>query len=699
MTTSEDWGRDTRPVGPPADDDGDMIVDLAHPGAVEASLTGAKAAALARMRAAGLAALPGFVLTTELTRRLDAGASLDAVADPLREQLRRLDGMSAPGVVVRSSSVAEDSADESMAGQFATVTGVVGWSAFVDAVGVVLDSRARVAEQRGPDGDVPIAVLVQPMCEVAEGGVMFGVDPVTGREDRLSVSVVQGSPEPLVSGETTATQYLLDERGRTVSVERDPSQPRLGRRQRRALAGAARRLEELFGAPQDVEWGWTARGLVLFQSRPVTTEIVGRPTGPVLGPGPVAETFPDPLRPLEAELWIEPLARAVRTAMTLTGVAGQTELDRSPVVTTLDGRAVVDLELFGEARPRRSIGRALAHRVRRISASWRVGRLRTALPALARTEVDGIDALLGAVPPLRRLTERQLLALVQRSRQALASAHGHEILIGSVVDPDAAAFTGASVALRVLVEARGDGLTDAETVARHPVVLALTPPTIGRAPSLPRDPAPADWVPDDNARAAVLREALRLRVRWLQELTARAVWCLAGRLEDDGRIPRADAVLTWTLESLHDVAVNGADPPAAAAPESAVPEGDSLPARFRLSDRGRPVPLSSHGAERGGVGAGGGRGTGVVTRDASSPPPGSVLVVENLEPGLAAVLPRLSGLVAETGSVLAHVAIVAREQGVPTVVGHGGARRCFPEGSRVEVDGDTGDVTMRKDRT
>jgi phosphohistidine swiveling domain-containing protein len=695
MTTSEERGRDTRAVGPPVDDEGLLIVDLSDPDAVEPSLTGAKAAALAKMRATGFAALPGFVLTTELTGRIDAGLSLDAVADQLRGQLRRIHGMSAPGVVVRSSSVAEDSADESMAGQFATVTGVVGWSAFVDAVGVVLDSRARVAERQGRDGEVPIAVLVQPMCEVSEGGVMFGVDPVTGREDRLSVSVVRGSPEPLVSGATTATQYLLDERGRAVSVERAPSQPRLGRRQRRALVRAARRLEDLFGGPQDVEWGWSARKLVLFQSRPVTTEIAGRPVGPVLGPGPVAETFPDPLRPLEVELWIEPLARAVRTAMTLTGVAGQQELDRSPVVTTIDGRAVVDLELFGEARPRRSIGQALAHRVRRISASWRVGRLRTALPALARTEVDDVDALLGAVPPLRQLTERQLLALVQRSREALASVHGHEILIGSVVDPAATALTGASVALRVLVEARGDGLTDDEIIARHPVVLALTPPAVGRPPSLPRAPAPAGWVPDHSARAAVLREALRLRVRWLQELTARAVWSLAVRLEDEGRIPRADAVLGWTLETLHEVAVSGADPPAAAGAGSTAPEGDSLPARFRLSDRGRPVPLSRRSAERGGVGASGGRGTGVVTHDASSPPSGSVLVVEHLEPALAAVLPQLSGLVSETGSVLAHVAIVAREQGVPTVVAHGAARACFPEGSTVEVDGDSGDVTMR----
>ena len=49
-------------------------------------------------------------------------------------------------------------------------------------------------------------------------------------------------------------------------------------------------------------------------------------------------------------------------------------------------------------------------------------------------------------------------------------------------------------------------------------------------------------------------------------------------------------------------------------------------------------------------------------------PPGSVLVVSHLDPRLAPVIPRLAGLVAETGSPLSHLAILAREYGVPTVV-------------------------------
>jgi pyruvate,water dikinase len=74
-----------------------------------------------------------------------------------------------------------------------------------------------------------------------------------------------------------------------------------------------------------------------------------------------------------------------------------------------------------------------------------------------------------------------------------------------------------------------------------------------------------------------------------------------------------------------------------------------------------------------------------------------VLVVTTLTPELAPLLPRLHGIVAETGSVLSHLAILAREAGVATVVGYAQARQQLPEGSDVLVDGDTGRVTPREE--
>ena len=72
--------------------------------------------------------------------------------------------------------------------------------------------------------------------------------------------------------------------------------------------------------------------------------------------------------------------------------------------------------------------------------------------------------------------------------------------------------------------------------------------------------------------------------------------------------------------------------------------------------------------------------------------PGDVLVVPTLDPALASALPGLAGLVSETGSVLSHLAILAREHGVATVVAVPDACRRWPPGTIVEVDGIAGSV-------
>jgi pyruvate,water dikinase len=97
-----------------------------------------------------------------------------------------------------------------------------------------------------------------------------------------------------------------------------------------------------------------------------------------------------------------------------------------------------------------------------------------------------------------------------------------------------------------------------------------------------------------------------------------------------------------------------------------------------------------------GTGAGGGRRSGPVHLGTDDVPDGSVLVVRTLDASIAPVLPRINGLVAETGSVLAHLAILARESGIPVVVGLSGATSCFEEGMVVTVDGANGAVTREE---
>ena len=122
-----------------------------------------------------------------------------------------------------------------------------------------------------------------------------------------------------------------------------------------------------------MEWAVGTDGhLWLLQSRPVTTEIRGVPFGPVYGPGPVAETFPEPLAELEHDLWVPPLRDAVREAVLLAGLATPKEVDASGVVVSIAGHVAIDLRLAGEITPKRSLARAAEPGAGRASPARRV---------------------------------------------------------------------------------------------------------------------------------------------------------------------------------------------------------------------------------------------------------------------------------------------------------------------------------------
>lgn len=69
-----------------------------------------------------------------------------------------------------------------------------------------------------------------------------------------------------------------------------------------------------------------------------------------------------------------------------------------------------------------------------------------------------------------------------------------------------------------------------------------------------------------------------------------------------------------------------------------------------------------------------------------------ILVAAATDPGWVLLFPHAAGLLVERGSVLSHVAIVARELGLPMVTELGGISAALADGDRVELDGRSGQV-------
>jgi len=665
---------------------GPRFVWLDEPAATEVELVGAKAANLAVSAGAGLPVLPGFVVTTRASAGLDGPAVVTALAedDEARLHWERLTGGGDRPLAVRSSSVAEDSETSSMAGQFLSVLHIAGWDAFVKAVCDVVGS-ARI----GPES-AGMAVLVQPMAQARLGGVMFGLDPLTGDRSRLLLSMTDGLPELIVSGEVNGTSIVLTRLGRLKSVD-GPVPAALHAHDRFRLARLARRTRRLFGGPQDMEWLIEPDGtLRLLQSRPVTASAVPARRSHVFGPGPVAETFPEPLSRLELDLWVPPLEDGLREALRLSGTLGRRS--QRPFVLDVGGRVAVDLEALGVFRGRRRWWTPFDPRpgYRRLRAAWRIGRLRVAMPAIVADLATDVDESLREVPPLPTLADHQLPVLLRNIRSTLVGVHAHEILAGLFLDARATATTGAAVAVATVSMAREDGLTDEEIIARFPETLALIAPSVGGGRALPPTPAYVSTpTGEGDDPMALARETLRLRVRWLQELSALAAVELGRRMARRGQLHHARDVRELSLDALMSLTVS--HKVAAAVPaRSAGPAVPALPEAFRLAPDGSLVAARRSGDGPRGVSPG--RAQAPLTRDAARAA-GRILLVENLNPALAAVLPDLAGLVSRTGSPLSHLAILAREYRVPTVVGYPDGLDGLPDGEVLVVDGGDGTVT------
>jgi phosphoenolpyruvate synthase/pyruvate phosphate dikinase len=77
--------------------------------------------------------------------------------------------------------------------------------------------------------------------------------------------------------------------------------------------------------------------------------------------------------------------------------------------------------------------------------------------------------------------------------------------------------------------------------------------------------------------------------------------------------------------------------------------------------------------------------------------PGPLLACPMTSPAWTQLFAHASGLVTDIGGILGHGSIVAREYGIPAVVGTGNVTQRVKSGQILEVDGDEGTVVIQED--
>jgi pyruvate,water dikinase len=282
---------------------GNAVVWFTEEACREVEVAGGKGASLALMTTEGLPVPPGFVIPSYvLQNSIDAERMLELAASHSTRELQELVAATEPPkekitaayenlvggrrtatyklvgnkkVAVRSSAVAEDSEAASYAGQQESYLFVEGAEEVcrrvVDCWASFFSERALFyRSQKGSLEDLRMAVVVQKMVDPEKSGVIFTVDPVRRRRDRMVVEAVRGIGEQVVSGEVTPDHYTLDRRGK-VKREKIVDDRVLTDEELQRLGDLGRQLEERHGVAQDIEWAMVGEEIYLLQSRPVTT--------------------------------------------------------------------------------------------------------------------------------------------------------------------------------------------------------------------------------------------------------------------------------------------------------------------------------------------------------------------------------------------------------------------------------------------
>jgi phosphoenolpyruvate synthase/pyruvate phosphate dikinase len=154
------------------------------------------------------------------------------------------------------------------------------------------------------------------------------------------------------------------------------------------------------------------------------------------------------------------------------------------------------------------------------------------------------------------------------------------------------------------------------------------------------------------------------------------------------------AALSSKLERYADIT-----PPPALGSMPPGPPPESAMTRLMVKFSGAPVAPSENPSEVRGSAGSAGKVVGVARvvsslDDAARIQPGEILVAQTTAPPWTPLFASVAAVVTDSGGMLSHCAVVAREYAIPAVVGTGTATKAIADGQTIEVDGDEGVVRI-----
>lgn len=253
----------------------------------DAVILGGKAFQQALASSDGLPVVPAVVLTSCVfpgEQWLSEHPGKDG-GEAVREYLRKrhvdlvaeLAWLGGPPYAVRSSATAEDLAEASFAGSFVSVIGVSNqnvYSAVYQVWASTFSERVhKYMSARGLDDrwdNLRMAVLIQPVVDSLLSGVALSYPLGQPQSPYISVGVVRGMGEQLVSGDVEPQTFLIERLSWALVECRDAIDTPLVHEFAAQIGRTVCRLETHRGQPQDIEFAISQNfDFCLLQNRPI----------------------------------------------------------------------------------------------------------------------------------------------------------------------------------------------------------------------------------------------------------------------------------------------------------------------------------------------------------------------------------------------------------------------------------------------
>ncbi len=262
------------------------VIDFHDALAVDRKVVGGKAANLAYLTQSGFPALEGLMLTTsaydEFLSNIDIHGEkpMESIKtatfppdlyDMILSALTDANWLNIP-LAIRSSATLEDAASASFAGLYDTYLNVKGMEAVCSAIqncwASNFSQHVLHYQQTKKVKSSAVAILIQPMVKAICSGIAFTANPVTGKQNEIIVHAVSGLGDGLAAGTKEPNEWVV--KSGIAKCLSSTSQDVIFERKILELAELAKRIEQQFGSPQDIEWSMDEEQLYILQARPMT---------------------------------------------------------------------------------------------------------------------------------------------------------------------------------------------------------------------------------------------------------------------------------------------------------------------------------------------------------------------------------------------------------------------------------------------